>query len=162
MDEFDFLLAIGPYNISRYSNQLSPFNAADHWEAPYFTKEQTLGLFEDLQRTCGLELENGIVLISDICSKWCTVDAMNAKVKEERFATFLMHMLSTSDSMRGNRVVVSSPLVRAILLKSVTSKQQPTHLDIPGKQSRFVGCSSSHGVCLRKFFYPFTDRCLHV
>lgn len=56
-------------NVIHYTNEQSPFNINEHWEAPYFTKEETFRLFEDFQNYRGAVLENGIVdRIYDITS----------------------------------------------------------------------------------------------
>jgi hypothetical protein len=52
---------IGPYNISRYTQERIPFNVSGRWDVPYFTKEQVEQLFRDFQESCGVVLESGIV-----------------------------------------------------------------------------------------------------
>jgi hypothetical protein len=56
------VVTIGPYNIICYTKkQLSPFNVSDHWDIPYFTKQQVEQLFRDFQESWSVVLENGIV-----------------------------------------------------------------------------------------------------
>jgi hypothetical protein len=53
---------IGPYNISQYAKgELSPFNANNHWDIPYWTRAQVGALFREFEESCGVVLEEGVV-----------------------------------------------------------------------------------------------------
>lgn len=56
------LVAVGPYNISRHTKgELSPFNATNHWDIPYWTKDQVEALFREFEESYGVVLEAGII-----------------------------------------------------------------------------------------------------